>query len=61
MDLWNLFVVALMPNLKVLLVTAVGSFLALERFDILGNTARKNLNTVSFIGLSSFNFFQNII
>lgn len=49
MDLWKLFVVALIPILKVLLVTALGTFLALDRFDILGDTARKNLNTVSFI------------
>lgn len=51
MDLWELFIVALMPNLKMLLITAAGSLLALERFDILGNTAGKNLNTVSFIRL----------
>lgn len=51
MDLWELFIVALMPNLKMLLITAAGSLLALDRFDILGNTASKNLNTVSFTGM----------
>ncbi|XP_057458309.1 protein PIN-LIKES 3-like [Lotus japonicus] len=48
MEFWKLFVVALMPVLKVLLVTAVGTFLALDRFDILNETARKHLNTMVF-------------
>jgi hypothetical protein len=50
MEFWKLFVVALMPVLKVLLITVLGTFLALDRFDILSTeTARKNLNTVSFL------------
>uniref|UniRef100_A0A3N7E989 Uncharacterized protein n=1 Tax=Populus trichocarpa TaxID=3694 RepID=A0A3N7E989_POPTR len=36
MGLWNLFIVALMPVLNVLLITAVGVFLAIQRVDILG-------------------------
>ncbi|XP_021759427.1 protein PIN-LIKES 3-like isoform X1 [Chenopodium quinoa] len=44
----NLFVMASMPILKVLLITAIGSFLALDRVDILGNDARKHLNKVVF-------------
>ncbi|KAG5249161.1 transporter C5D [Salix suchowensis] len=39
MEIWNLFIVALMPVLKVLLLTAVGVFLAIERvlvFYVLG-------------------------
>jgi hypothetical protein len=47
MGLWQLFVVALMPVVKVLLITAVGVFLATERLDILGTDARKHLNSVS--------------
>ncbi|RDX67949.1 Protein PIN-LIKES 1, partial [Mucuna pruriens] len=47
MQLWKLFITALMPVLKVLLVTAVGAFLAMHRFNILRNTARKHLNTVN--------------
>ena len=51
------FIVALMPVLKVLLITVLGTFLALDRLDILSReTARKNLNTVSFISsISSIN------
>lgn len=45
MGLWQLFVVALMPVVKVLLITAVGVFLATERMDILGTDARKHLNS----------------
>lgn len=46
MEFLKLFIVALMPVLKVLLITAVGTVLAINRFNILGETARKNLNTV---------------
>lgn len=43
----DLFVVASMPVLKVLLLTALGSFLALDRIDVMGEDARKQLNNVS--------------
>nr|XP_027076219.1 protein PIN-LIKES 3-like isoform X1 [Coffea arabica]XP_027076220.1 protein PIN-LIKES 3-like isoform X1 [Coffea arabica]XP_027076221.1 protein PIN-LIKES 3-like isoform X1 [Coffea arabica]XP_027076222.1 protein PIN-LIKES 3-like isoform X1 [Coffea arabica]XP_027076223.1 protein PIN-LIKES 3-like isoform X1 [Coffea arabica] len=43
-----LFIVALMPVLKTLIVTAVGLFLALEKVDILGATARHHLNNLVF-------------
>ncbi|KAK7277136.1 hypothetical protein RIF29_18286 [Crotalaria pallida] len=48
MEFWGLFFVALMPVLKVLLITAVGTFLALDRFDILGENASKHLNIMVF-------------
>ncbi|KAM3710039.1 hypothetical protein ACJW31_02G219500 [Castanea mollissima] len=48
MGLVDLFFVASAPVLKVLLLTALGSFLALERMDILGENAMKQLNTVVF-------------
>ncbi|KAK8607375.1 hypothetical protein V6N13_053115 [Hibiscus sabdariffa] len=48
MRILDLFVVASMPILKVLLVTALGSFLALECIDVLGENARKQLNNVVF-------------
>ncbi|XP_042493592.1 protein PIN-LIKES 3-like isoform X2 [Macadamia integrifolia] len=48
MGLLNLFIVASNPVLKVLLVTALGSFLALDSIGILGDDARKNLNRVVF-------------
>jgi len=56
MEFWKLFVVALMPVLKVLFITALGTILAINRFNILGETARKNLNTVSSI-IFFLNFF----
>ncbi|KAJ6376640.1 hypothetical protein OIU76_025735 [Salix suchowensis] len=52
MGLWKLFVVALMPVVKVLLITAVGVFLAIERVDILGMAARKHLNNLVFYVLN---------
>ena len=38
---------ALVPNLKVLLVTGVGLLIALERINLLGADARRYLNAVS--------------
>ncbi|KAL8161019.1 hypothetical protein V2J09_012508 [Rumex salicifolius] len=45
---WRLFVVALFPVMKVLLVTLVGLFLALDRINVLGSTARTILNHVVY-------------
>ncbi|RVW78852.1 Protein PIN-likeS 3 [Vitis vinifera] len=52
MGLLDLFFVASMPVIKVLLVTAVGSFIALDRFDIFGENVRKQLNTIVFFVLN---------
>ncbi|TQE08772.1 hypothetical protein C1H46_005620 [Malus baccata] len=48
MELKQLFVTASIPVLKVLLITALGLYLALDRVNILGEVTRKNLNTVVF-------------
>ncbi|KAL1815864.1 hypothetical protein ACET3Z_018438 [Daucus carota] len=48
MGLLTLFVASSMPVLKVLLVTAVGSFLALDYVNILTEDARKHINTIVF-------------
>lgn len=48
MGLLELFITASIPVLKVLLITALGSYLALDGVDILGEDARKHLNTVVF-------------
>ncbi|GMH06625.1 hypothetical protein Nepgr_008465 [Nepenthes gracilis] len=48
MGLLDLFLVASIPVLKVLLITALGSFLASDHVDILGESARKHLNNVVF-------------
>ncbi|KAF6174201.1 hypothetical protein GIB67_033733 [Kingdonia uniflora] len=48
MGILDLFVAASIPVLEVLLVTAVGSVLALERVNILGEVARKHFNNVVF-------------
>lgn len=44
----DLFCVASMPVLKVLLVTALGSFLAFDAIDILGENTRTNVNRLAF-------------
>ncbi|KAK4266182.1 hypothetical protein QN277_027142 [Acacia crassicarpa] len=44
MDFWKIFIVALMLVLKFLLVTALGTFISLDRCDILKDSARKPLN-----------------
>ncbi|KAK9285766.1 hypothetical protein L1049_024966 [Liquidambar formosana] len=52
MGFLDLFVVALMPVLKVLLVTAVGLFLAFDSIDLLGAQARHHLNNIVFFVFS---------
>ncbi|KAJ8431140.1 hypothetical protein Cgig2_010073 [Carnegiea gigantea] len=48
MALLQLFVASSMPVIKVLLITALGSCLALEHINILGEDARKHLNKIVF-------------
>ncbi|KAI4318140.1 hypothetical protein L6164_025946 [Bauhinia variegata] len=52
----ELFITALLPVLKLLLIVSVGSFLAMERFGILGKDARKHLNTTSSIYMSTYTY-----
>ncbi|KAL9229701.1 hypothetical protein vseg_005140 [Gypsophila vaccaria] len=44
----ELFLVALMPVLKTLLLVAIGLFLALDRVNLLGPSARHSLNNLVF-------------
>ncbi|XP_022975359.1 protein PIN-LIKES 3-like [Cucurbita maxima] len=48
MNFLGLFIAASIPVLKVLLITALGSYLALPHINILGPDARKYLNEVTF-------------
>lgn len=48
MKFFSLLIAASIPVLKVLLITALGSFLALPHINILGQEARKHLNGVVF-------------
>ncbi|XP_061373395.1 protein PIN-LIKES 3-like isoform X2 [Gastrolobium bilobum] len=48
----DILIAASMPVLKVLLITALGSYLALDSIDILGTDARKHLNIVAFYVLN---------
>lgn len=52
MALLDLFISASIPVLKVLLVTALGSFLALDRVNVLGAETRKHLNNIVFFVFS---------
>ena len=47
MGFLQLFVVASFPVIKVLLVTALGLFLAVDKINILGEDARKKVNNVT--------------
>jgi hypothetical protein len=49
MEILDLFIVALMPVLKTLLITAVGLLIAIDRIGLLGPDARHHLNNVSSI------------
>ncbi|KAI3794431.1 hypothetical protein L1987_37063 [Smallanthus sonchifolius] len=48
MGFLDLFCAASMPVLKVLIVTALGSFLALDSINILGQATRKHVNEIVF-------------
>ncbi|XP_021815553.1 protein PIN-LIKES 3-like [Prunus avium] len=52
MEVLQLFITASIPVLKVLLITALGSYLALDHVNILGEDTRKHLNTVVFYVMS---------
>ncbi|XP_023767407.1 protein PIN-LIKES 3 isoform X1 [Lactuca sativa] len=52
MGFLDLFSAASTPILKVLIVTALGSFLALDSIDILGQTTRKQVNNIVFFVFS---------
>ncbi|XP_024040005.1 protein PIN-LIKES 3 [Citrus clementina] len=52
MQISDLFFVASMPVLKTLLLTTLGSFLALDRVGVMGENARKQLNSVVFFVFS---------
>ncbi|GMP44368.1 hypothetical protein CsSME_00013326 [Camellia sinensis var. sinensis] len=48
MALLDLFIASSIPVLKVLLVTAIGSILALDHINILGEDTRKHMNNIVF-------------
>ncbi|KAK1554406.1 hypothetical protein Q3G72_011674 [Acer saccharum] len=48
MGLLELFIAASIPVAKVLLVTSLGSYLALDHVNILGEDARKHINNIVF-------------
>ncbi|KAF8011234.1 hypothetical protein BT93_J1748 [Corymbia citriodora subsp. variegata] len=52
MGFLDLLVIASMPVLKTLLVTALGLYLALESVDVMGESARKQLNRVGYFVFS---------
>ncbi|XP_027179051.1 protein PIN-LIKES 1-like [Coffea eugenioides] len=64
MGLLDLSLVASIPVVKVLLICGLGSFLALDHIDILGDSARKELNNMVFFvfnpALVSSNLAQTI-
>lgn len=58
MKLLQLFITASIPVLKTLLITALGSYLATERVNILGEDTRKHLNSVCIPGYFFFLHFS---
>ncbi|KAG0488651.1 hypothetical protein HPP92_007232 [Vanilla planifolia] len=64
MGVLQLFIVASMPVLKVLLVTAVGAFIGTDYIGILGEEAKKHLNIIVFYVFSptmvTTNLYQSI-
>ncbi|KAE8038503.1 hypothetical protein FH972_011005 [Carpinus fangiana] len=60
MGFLDLFIVALMPVLKILLITALGLLLGTERIDLLGANARQILNRIVFFVFSPSLIFSNL-
>ncbi|XVF75687.1 hypothetical protein PTKIN_Ptkin13bG0206600 [Pterospermum kingtungense] len=60
MGFLDLFVVAVIPVLKVLLVTGVGLFLAMDRINLLGPEARSYLNEIVFYLFCPALIFSNL-
>ncbi|KHG29772.1 SPAC5D6.04: Uncharacterized transporter C5D6.04 [Gossypium arboreum] len=60
MGFLDLLVVALVPILKVLLVTGVGLFLGIEKINLLGPEARDYLNKIVFYVLSPCLLLSNL-
>ncbi|KAH1064550.1 hypothetical protein J1N35_029537 [Gossypium stocksii] len=52
MGFLSIFIVALMPVLKVILMTGIGFFIALDRIKLLGPEANHHLNNIVFYVLS---------
>ncbi|KAK2657708.1 hypothetical protein Ddye_010760 [Dipteronia dyeriana] len=60
MELLNLFLMAVMPVLKVLLITALGLFLALDPINLLGPDSRLSLNKIVFFVFSPSLILSNL-
>ncbi|KAL8529222.1 hypothetical protein ACS0TY_006600 [Phlomoides rotata] len=56
----DLFVASSIPIGKVLLVTGLGSYLALDRVNILGDDARKHLNNITFFVFNPALVYSNL-
>ncbi|KAG6400170.1 hypothetical protein SASPL_136995 [Salvia splendens] len=60
MALLDLFAASSVPVVKVLLVTALGSYLAVDRVNILGDDARKHLNNITFFVFNPALVYSNL-
>lgn len=60
MGLFDLFIASTIPVLKVLLVTGLGSYLASDSINILGDDARKHLNNVTFYVFNPALVYSNL-
>lgn len=54
MRLLDLFITSSIPVAKILMITGIGFYLALDRVNILNQDARKQLNNVSFFSSKRF-------
>lgn len=52
MQLWTLFITSSIPVLESFLITALGSFLALDRINLFGQDSRDHLNIIVFYVLT---------
>ncbi|KAG6402377.1 hypothetical protein SASPL_134570 [Salvia splendens] len=60
MAILDLFAASSVPVVKVLLVTVLGSYLAADRVNILGDDARKHLNNITFFVFNPALVYSNL-
>lgn len=60
MGLLNLLLISSIPIVKVMLISGLGSYLALDHIDILGDSARKHLNKLVFYVYNPALVFSNL-
>lgn len=61
MGFWELFEVASMPILQVLIISAIGAFMATDFLNLLNNQTRNSLNKIVFVVFTPSLIFASLV